>query len=110
MKFEKKVNKAVISTVTDYLETGKHSHIVLEYQVKDNAISSRKITTVENSEQYLYENGYECIGFKCFMKKARINTKYGYIVFETERIAGTIGCIDRDLENIEADALIKSQQ
>lgn len=110
MKFEKKVNKAVISAVTDYLENGEHAHIVLEYQVKDNAIGSRKIITVQNGEQYLYEKGYECIGFKCFMKKARVNTKYGYIIFETERIAGTIGCIDRDLANIEADALIKSQQ
>lgn len=103
MKIENKLTKAVLGAITDYLTKNTNCHVILEYSIFENQITSSKIFTVPHSDEYFQAKKYDEAGFKCWSKTSRKNTRICYIIFETERLNQALGSLMHDIQNIELD-------
>ncbi|MFP4332138.1 MAG: hypothetical protein ACOCP1_00800 [Campylobacterales bacterium] len=105
MKFQKKIAELIAECAKDFILEEKEQFVVAEITIKNGEISSRKAFLVDSAEEYFVEQKFETHGLKSYIKRGRVNKKFGYIVFESLRLSNTLHTIKTDVENIEKDAL-----
>jgi hypothetical protein len=108
MKFQKKVAELIAECTKDFIQEEKEQFVVAEITIKNGEISNRKAFLVDSADEYFRENRFESHGLKSYIKKGRVNTKFGYIVFESLRLSNTLHSIKTDIDNIQKDALVNA--
>lgn len=103
MNLYSKAKKVILKAMQELIKNDKHSHVILEYTIKNNEVGSSKIYVIEDTTKYFLENGYSECGLKSFCKKGRVNQKIAYIIFETQRLESVLEILDRDIKNIQED-------
>lgn len=103
MGFGDEVFEKVLETIDRFFRHGINSDVVIVYEVEDGKVSQKNIEIVDSGWKYFEEHGYYVSGLKSYSKIDGEKKFHGYIIFETQRILGTIGRISQDLENIQQD-------
>lgn len=101
--FADQVFSKILETIEKFFKQGINNDVILIYTIKNKKIESVLIEIVDCGWSYFERNGYFVNGLKSYTKIEEIETKHGYIIFETKRILDVIGRISEDLENINQD-------
>ncbi len=104
MALDNRARKSVLEAITQFLESGAHQSVVVEFTLKKSGESSGRYRVVEDGCRHFLSEGYEENGLKSYIKRsARSNDRHGYVLFETARLGDALGRLETDLENILSD-------